>query len=295
LIKDIQQPVIILVDDLDRCNNKYAVEFLEGIQTLFRDANVFYIISADRNWIYTSFEKSYDLFKDSVNHLGLPFGELFLSKIFRMSVSIPRISAVVQREYFTKLLGTSFTSSTEELEHARHNAKEKVNSLNSEDEILTEIKKTTDPIANKALREAAITRLSSDEVEKNTEHLLLPFVYLLDPNPRAIKRLLNGYGLIRDIDLMRGEGDDIIGRKELALWTILNFRWPSVAAYFENNPEMIDKIRKNKGFVISEGPEELKNLAIYSDIRKVIEGRGIDGAFLDEDTVRKFIGKLRED
>lgn len=295
LIKDIGQPVIILVDDLDRCNDKYSVEFLEGIQTLFREANVFYIISADRNWIYTSFEKNYDMFKHSVGHIGLPFGELFLSKIFQMSVSIPRISPSVQREYFTKLLGLSQIDTTIEVEKARNVAKEKLNNLNSEDEILLEIKKTTNPIENKALREAAITRLSSNEIEKKTEHLLLPFSNLIDPNPRAMKRLLNGYGLLRDIDLMRGEGADIVGRKELALWTILNFRWPSVAAYFENNPEVIDVIRKNKNLEVPVGSEELKNLTIYSEIRKVIEGRGIDGAFLDEDTVRKITGKLKDE
>lgn len=295
LIKDIGQPVIILVDDLDRCNDKYSVDFLEGIQTLFREANVFYIISADRGWIYTSFEKNYDMFKDSVSHIGLPFGELFLSKIFQMSVSIPPISPAVQREYFTKLLGLSQSDTTNEMEKARIVAKEKINNLNSEDEILLEIKKTSNPIENKALREAAITRLSSNEIEKKTEHLLLPFSNLIDANPRAMKRLLNGYGLLRDIDLMRGEGADIVGRKELALWTILNFRWPSVAAYFENKPEMIDVIRKNKNLELLSGSEELKNLTIYPEIRKVIEGRGTDGAFLDEGTVRKITGKLKDE
>lgn len=295
LIENLNQPVIILIDDLDRCNNKYAVEFLEGIQTLFRDANVFYIIAADRNWLYTSFEKSYDSFKESIGQTGLPFGELFLSKIFQMSVSIPPMNHLVQREYFTQLLNLSQTDTTNQIEKARTVAKEKINNLNSEDEILAEIKKTTDPIENKALREEAITRLSSTEVEKKTEHLLLPFSHLIEPNPRAIKRLLNSYGILRDIDLLRGEGADIVGRKELALWTILNYRWPSVATYFENNPKMIDVIRKNRNLEELILPKELKELPIFPEIRKVIEGRGIEGTFLDEDTVRKITGNLKDE
>jgi len=167
--------------------------------------------------------------------------------------------------------------------------------MNSEDEIIKEIKKTDDRIANKALRQAAIIRLSSKEVEKTTEHLLLPFVPLMEPNPRAGKRLLNGYSLIRDIDLMRGEWADIVGRKELALWTILNFRWPSVATYIENDPKMISNIRMNRDLELSEAPDELKNKTIYSDIRKVINGSDIDNASLDEDTVRIITGNLEDE
>ncbi len=45
LISKIKDPIIIFIDDLDRCGDNYTVEFLEGIQTLFRKVNVIYIIA----------------------------------------------------------------------------------------------------------------------------------------------------------------------------------------------------------------------------------------------------------
>src|SRR3712207_7942290 len=39
------------VDDLDRCQSSYVIRLLEGIQTLFSDPRVMYVISADRRWL----------------------------------------------------------------------------------------------------------------------------------------------------------------------------------------------------------------------------------------------------
>ncbi|MGE5661336.1 MAG: P-loop NTPase fold protein [Ignavibacteriales bacterium] len=45
LVDMTKQPIAIFVDDLDRCSENYTVKFLERIQTLFREANVFYIVA----------------------------------------------------------------------------------------------------------------------------------------------------------------------------------------------------------------------------------------------------------
>ncbi len=43
---------IIFIDDLDRCQGAYVIELLEGIQTLFKAAEVVFIIAADRDWLH---------------------------------------------------------------------------------------------------------------------------------------------------------------------------------------------------------------------------------------------------
>jgi hypothetical protein len=52
--------------------------------------------------------------------------------------------------------------------------------------------------------------------------MLMPFVPFMKLNPRSIKRLLNGCGIWRDMDLAKNIGD-VIDRKKLALWIILLF------------------------------------------------------------------------
>ena len=70
LVKWINKPIVVFIDDLDRCQGTYTVELLERIQTLFRDSNVIYIVTADRRWIYTCYEKAYDDFKKNLEEPG---------------------------------------------------------------------------------------------------------------------------------------------------------------------------------------------------------------------------------
>jgi hypothetical protein len=284
LAKLVKQPIAIFIDDLDRCRDSFTVEFLEGIQTLFREANVSYVIAADRPWIYTSYEKAYDSFKNALTEPGVPFGQLFLAKIFQISVSLPRLSTTILSNFFEHLLKTSPSETQADLDKARDDAQKKLQSLQTEDEILVEIDKSKDdPIYNQALREAGVARLSSLEVEAHTEHMLKPFAHLLEPNPRSMKRFLNGYGIARDIDLLRG--GNIIEGKKLALWTILTIRWPGLAEYLESHPEMVKRIGHPDGIEIS---DPLQKLFSDQNVRDVVEGKNI-GTSLDDKTISELL------
>jgi len=93
-----RQPIAIFVDDLDRRYGSYAVEFLERIQTLFREAGVFYVIAADRRWLYSSYEKAFDSFKGDIDEPGRPLSHLFIDKTFQLSVTLHRLSPDLQRQ-----------------------------------------------------------------------------------------------------------------------------------------------------------------------------------------------------
>jgi hypothetical protein len=55
IINYTQKNVAVFIDDLDRCNAPFTVAFLEGIQTLFKDQPVLYVVAGDRRWISTCF------------------------------------------------------------------------------------------------------------------------------------------------------------------------------------------------------------------------------------------------
>jgi hypothetical protein len=88
----IGQPIVIYIDDLDRCTSDYVVELLEGIQTLLREHPFVYIIASDRQWICSSFEKVYADFGGSIGEPGRPLGYLFLDKVFQLTASLPQIT-----------------------------------------------------------------------------------------------------------------------------------------------------------------------------------------------------------
>jgi hypothetical protein len=66
----------------------------------------------------------------------------------------------------------------------------------------------------------AVDLLNTPEVERATEeHVLDKFGVVLEPNPRAIKRLVIAYGIERSVRTLEG---NVVPRDTLVLWTILN-------------------------------------------------------------------------
>jgi hypothetical protein len=86
-------------------------------------------------------------------------------------------------------------------------AEERLRAKYTEKEILDEVmrvSKSSDIIGELAIRQAAVKRLAASDVEKATEHDLKNFAPLLEPNPRAMKRLVNTCGMQRAIATLAG-------------------------------------------------------------------------------------------
>jgi hypothetical protein len=296
LVDRIEQPVAILIDDLDRCQGSYAVELLEGIQTLFNKADVTYVIAADRRWLCTSYEEAYKAFAKSVTEPGRDLGNLFLEKTFQFSVSLPRLLPDLQSQYWQHLISIGADQSEQQamLEQARRDAGQRVQQMASEEDALAELRRDDlDAVQMQALREAVVVRLAAPDVEAQVQHTLEPFAPLLEPNPRAMKRLVNAYGVQRMVDILRG------GRTEprrLALWTIVVMRWPRLAKYLERNPEMVAHVGSGALPEDKIDEELVKLVELFRDeeVRRVVHGEGDEGplveAPLDEEDIRGLTG-----
>jgi hypothetical protein len=92
--------VAVFIEDLDRCESAYVVELLEGIQTLFRNAPVCYIVAADQRWLLTSFAEVYGPLATSLEENGRPTGYEFIEKAFQLTTSVPPINT----EHYLQLL-----------------------------------------------------------------------------------------------------------------------------------------------------------------------------------------------
>jgi KAP family P-loop domain len=106
LIRWIGHPVAILIDDLDRCRGDYIVQLLEGIQTMFRDEPVTFVIAADRDWLADSFDAEYGGFTSVGDEPARPLGYLFLEKTFQISVAVPQLSPEVRNLYWERLISS---------------------------------------------------------------------------------------------------------------------------------------------------------------------------------------------
>jgi hypothetical protein len=271
--KLLPERVAILIDDLDRCQSRYVVELLEGIQTLFREAAVVFVVAADRHWLNACYEEVYEKLEPRIHEPGKPLGTLFLEKAFRFSTPMPGIPEKLKQSYWRHLLHIKSEEKVGDLGAARKAAKDELTKAETESEVrqLVEANRERSFPEQRALREEAVVRLASPEIQVRLEHTLRPYAPLLDPNPRAMKLLVNGYSANRALAIL---SEVEIELHQLALWTILCSRWPQLADGLAQHPDLLKKIGQQPDATV---PDSLKPLWEEASVISVVTGDSIGG------------------
>jgi hypothetical protein len=293
LIKKIQEthkPIAILIDDLDRCDKEYVIKFLESIHTLFKKANLIYIIAADQRWIYSCYEKNYLDFKENFDVPGRQLGYLFMDKIFQLTVPLPRLSSEDKEKYLKYLL---FNKQIEEDKNLDQQISKIIEEHNNDPGALIEYvnKGLEKKDIEKKLRDELVKNLQTKKMQEHTEHFLMQFAHFLDPNPRSMKLFMNIFNIVRAVDILSSTKID---QRKLALWTILNIRWPDLTKFLAKYPKTIEHFGKNEEEINDKNIQNhLKSLFNNKDVLDVINGRDINGreigVKIDEDTLKNII------
>ncbi len=275
LVWAIHRPVAVFVDDLDRCDCDYVIELLEGIQTSLRAAPIVYVVAGDRNWICSSFEKHYADFSEKIGAPGRPLGYLFLDKVFQLSTSMPRLSARRQAEYWQQLLDRNDPEAAalrpEKKLEAERRAEADIKGMTRKEDVQQQIDKVEPGTFEREARLAAAARqTTTEEAIRAVEHRLQPFAGLLEANPRAMKRLVNAYGLNQARAYLE---DRDVSVEALARWTIVELRWPLLADYLVRNwPEIAEGALTPSGF-----PTPIRELLASAEVREVFGGENDPG------------------
>lgn len=235
LIQDTGRPVAVFIDDLDRCDAEYVVNLLTEIQTLFRKANVLYVVAGDRNWICSSYEQTYTEFSDKIAAPGHSLGHMFLEKIFQISVEVPEITDDQRHAFLGHLLKADEDNAPDDLKGAAKAAEDELATVTTEAEVIAKNDAFQGTPAEKAVYAAASLKVlhRPELARERQKHILLNYADHLEPNPRAMKRLLNSYGFRRGYDIQAAERSD---QDALICWTILENRWPVLASYLAGKP-----------------------------------------------------------
>ncbi|HEX9828315.1 MAG TPA: P-loop NTPase fold protein [Flavobacteriaceae bacterium] len=239
--KDKKRQLAIFIDDIDRCNKKYIVCLLEGIQTLFKEKRVLYIVAGDKNWITKSFANTYEEFTtEEVDKKHL--GEFFLEKAFQLSFRMPNISEEVKQNYWNHILGLErkeekpkAESISELTEENQKEIKERLSESKAELTNPNFMKKMEDDFN---LTGDTVSNIVIEEKNKDTEtikHLLKDYHEYLDTNPRAIIRLANQYTMSRSILMVERAFFD---EQKLFRWLAIEDLCPIVKSIIVNSPNM---------------------------------------------------------
>lgn len=297
------RPVVFLIDDLDRCDAEYVVDFLEVVQTLVRTAPTFLdrrrpsrrrkpivgpfgFIAADGRWIRASYEKRFAGF-ETTTAPGRPLGYLFLEKIFQLHVLLPVVTPAARDAYFGSLLTPGAPVGRTEADDALiRQAQDAVKGARNERELLSagrmaqQIGSAPDRI--RLLGETA-ARFSEPAIEHAATHLLTRFADLIDPNPRSMRLFVNTYGVLRSL---RAIEEVLVPSEPLALWTVVEVRWPQLADFLREHPDTVDAWAA--GEPIPDGPGRLLE---DPAVREVFRDQG--WGRLDAERIRACAGSER--
>jgi hypothetical protein len=287
IVKASDRPIAVFIDDLDRCKAKYIVELLEGIQTLFLDEPVTYVIAADRAWLCQSFASNYADFETTTEDLGRPLGFHFLEKTFQISLRIPPMSSDVRDSYWDELMRGLPTDGVEDGSRANGSITDAFSTSNTQAEVEEGVRRligSRHPLDRDEVLAAAVRRLNTPRIEGQTKSHLRRFSPLVETNPRSMKRVMNAYGVERDRLLRDGYLLTPTERQQLALLTIAQLRWPELADHLERHPEEVDHC---VGLSRPDDGHRFAQLFDDPQLRRVFSGEGV-GAALDSGVFRQF-------
>lgn len=216
--------IVVVIDDLDRCESKTIVGLIDGIQTLFKERRVLYVISSDKHWLQGAYNNVYSEYTSAMNRKGTCLGNLFLEKAFQLSFRVPKIRQEVKRRLIDHYLQENIIQYEE-----TSNVKDKTPSIQRE---LPNSIHFINPYVDKVLQN------TSKNIEKEKSHIIEKFYDYLDSNPRQIKRLLNTYEIYR-LTIAFETGHSSFSTKQiddLVHCVLIMLKWPLVYDLIERDP-----------------------------------------------------------
>ena len=240
VISIIGRPVVVFIDDLDRCDAKFVVDLLQSLQTAYSNVDVLYVVASDRDWIVSSYNQVYKGFLPELSRPGTPLGYLFVKKVFQLSVPVPDLSLSDRKSLTEALLNISpklvetTASRDERVEEIRTAIAD--GNLTRVTEIQSEALAEGQNLADEVMR-----AVSNPENQKRLRHKLLDYTEIFDGNPRAIKRLINALTFRQGYILTAAED---IPFDKIVRWTVLSLQFPYTAELLAEHPttEILDTV-----------------------------------------------------
>lgn len=293
LIKDFDRPVLIFIDDIDRCDPSFVTDLLESLMTVLRSNRAFYLIAGDGFWINRCFENSYKDFKGLSRDPGRSLGHNFLEKVFQSTIILPSLNRKLKESFWRFLLGENEERQAFSMSGGDDMPIEKLQTERAE-EVATEVEEMLLDI------KVALEDYEKEETDEITERFLGRFHPLIESNPRAMKRLVNAYimGAIRRTTELGGKLN-IEAKCKLALWVIFTHRWPRVVDYVTRHRAEIATIIPWAKNCADVGPADWKKdlpevLRQQQAMAEVLNGKYLKGdgpaVTIEVDDVEEFLG-----
>lgn len=196
------QKIVVLIDDLDRCLPKVAIETLEAVRIFLTLENTAFIIAADDAMIRYSVKEYFPRVheennekQDTITKLDYNnFADKYLEKLIQVPLHIPRIGIAEAQLYIMLLMIESELGESEELQELGDVVISKLHKPWALEQLSTEEIKA-------ALKDKYKDAIENVRIAKSIDKILAEHT---GGNPRNIKRFINMLLLRTEIARNRG-------------------------------------------------------------------------------------------
>jgi len=297
-------PLVIFIDDIDRCDVPKAADLIEAINIFLNTDHCVFIIGMDMTTVAASIEVRYEKLREFLNPTGkLVLGQQFLEKIVQIVFPIPQPDSTAMKRFIEGNLSREegiarvFPESLETLATAKEHLRDQIRSVNSIEQINSTAEKIELDV-NDAVAEILKREVIGETILENFDNLdevktiLVRMLDFLDYNPRRIKRFINVFRLQAFIAVRLGSLVDRRQLISLGTWLEIAFRWPQFIEHMMNSTRFDDDLYsayklKNDILNVKEGPARDQ---FREDLKEYLAQPGIKD-FIDETALIELLPK----
>ena len=247
------QPVVIFIDDLDRCSPGTVAQVIEAMN-LFLSADFpdcYFIVGMDAQVVAASMEVAYENLDKKLKSVTRSYGSLgwyFMDKFIQLQFHIPNLNRDQRHGYLAKLFGheIGLPKDAEATEAELDKIQNEFNQVIKSDVLKPE------QLAQQAKKIAKLRWKRPEQWQKRSESLietgakqlsdnspalqkyLDDYKDLLGSSPRSIKRFANLYRFYSLTQLSRqSQGLEASSPSALARWLVIMLRWPQLVRWIQ--------------------------------------------------------------
>ena len=243
-------PLVVFIDDLDRCSAPKAAEVIEAINLLIDSEHCVFIIGMDSMMLSRSIQAKYkeieSYFDDTDYPTRIGLGRHFLEKIIQIDFHIPQPDKSHVTDFINAQLGKSLIQQVppvvQQVAESLIQAEQRAGKTEKE---AKKVVQDSHPDLPPVIVDAAAESVQERAFEELPEvvQIVNELAPYLNYNPRRIKRFINMYRLQSLIAYQRNILETVVSLDNLACWVAINMRWPEFINYAMKDTRIISQIR----------------------------------------------------
>jgi hypothetical protein len=227
-------PLVVFIDDLDRCSPAKAAEVIEAVNLLLDSEYCVFILGMDSAMLSRSIQAHYKEIQpyfDDLNYASRTgLGRHFLEKIIQIDFRIPPPDPEHISSFILAQLGQNQPAAGPLKPVAEKQAESLLQAEQRAGKSLGEARKLVaqnypDLAADLENAQKAVQARSFEEIGE-VQEAIQEMAAFLDYNPRRIKRFINLYRLQALIAQQRHLLETTLSFDTLARWVLIQMRWP---------------------------------------------------------------------